>query len=179
MKRLLLSGLLLVLLVWPARGQSDQIVLSNLVFSAGALNAESASFRLTGTLGQPFAGRAASSRFIVTLGFWAAVSPEPPAPTAIEAIDSDAVPEQFSLDQNYPNPFNPATRIRYALPEPASVRMPIYDVLGREVAVLVDRQQAAGAYEVTFEASGLPSGLYFYRLETDRFSEIRQMSLIK
>ena len=89
------------------------------------------------------------------------------------------VPKQFSLDQNYPNPFNPATRIRYALPEPASARLTIYDVLGREVSLLVDRQQAAGTYEVTFEAGDLPSGVYFYRLETGPFSEIHQMLLVK
>ena len=130
-------------------------------------------------LGEPFAGRAASSTFIVTFGFWATVPPERPAPTAIEVIDSDAVPERFSLDQNFPNPFNPATRIRYALAEPASARLTIYDVLGREVSVLVDRPQAAGTYEVAFEAGSLPSGLYFYQLRAGRFSSIRQMSLIK
>ncbi len=153
------------------------MVLSNVVFSAAAVTGESASYRLTGTLGEPFAGRAASSSFIVTLGFWATVPPEMPAPTAIETID--AVPKRFSLDQNYPNPFNPATRIRYALPEPAAARLTIYDVLGREVSLLVDRQQAAGTYEVTFEAGDLPSGVYFYRLETGPFSEIRQMLLVK
>ncbi len=177
MKRLLLSGLLLVLLALPAQGQS--MVLSNVVFSAGTVTGESASYRLTATLGEPFAGRAASSTFIVTFGFWATVPPERPAPTAIEVIDSDAVPERFSLDQNFPNPFNPATRIRYALAEPASARLTIYDVLGREVSVLVDRPQAAGTYEVAFEAGSLPSGLYFYQLRAGRFSSIRQMSLIK
>ena len=60
-----------------------------------------------------------------------------------------------------------------------SVRLTIYDVLGREVTVLVDRQQTPGTYEVTFEADGLPSGVYFYRLETGPFSEIRQMLLVK
>ncbi len=177
MKRLLLSGLLLVLLALPAQGQS--MVLSNVVFSAGTVTGESASYRLTATLGEPFAGRAASSRFIVTFGFWATVPPEATAPTAIEAVASDAVPTQFVLDQNYPNPFNPATWIRYALPQPVSVRLTIYDVLGREVTVLVDRQQTPGTYEVTFEADGLPSGVYFYRLETGPFSEIRQMLLVK
>ena len=176
MKRLLLSGLLLILLALPARVQG-QFVLRNVVFGAGAVTGESASYHVSGTLGEPFVGRAASSSFIVTLGFWATVPPETTAPTAIEAIDT--VPKRFSLDQNYPNPFNPATRIRYALPEPASARLTIYDVLGREVSLLVDRQQAAGVYEVTFEAGDLPSGVYFYRLVTGPFSEIRQMLLVK
>ena len=176
MKRLLRCSLLLILLALPARVQG-QFVLRNVVFGAAAVTGESASYRVSGTLGEPFVGRAASSSFIVTLGFWATVPPETTAPTAIEAID--AVPKRFSLDQNYPNPFNPATRIRYALPEPASARLTIYDVLGREVSVLVDRRQAAGTYEVTFEAGDLPSGVYFYRLETGPFSEIRQMLLVK
>ena len=160
----------------PARVQG-QFVLRNVVFSAGAVTGESASYRLTTTLGEPFAGRAASSSFIVTLGFWATVPPEATAPTAIEAID--AVPKRFSLDQNYPNPFNPATRIRYALPEPASARLMIYDVLGREVSLLVDRQQAAGTYEVTFEAGDLPSGVYFYHLRAGDYSETRKMLIVK
>ncbi len=176
MKRLLRCGLLLILLALPARVQG-QFVLRNVVFGAAAVTGESASYRVRGTLGEPFVGRAASSSFIVTLGFWATVPPETTAPTAIEAIDT--VPKRFSLDQNYPNPFNPATRIRYALPEPTSARLTIYDVLGREVSLLVDRRQAAGTYEVTFEAGDLPSGVYFYRLETGPFSEIRQMLLVK
>ena len=75
--------------------------------------------------------------------------------------------------------FRLTTRIRYALPDPASARLTIYDALGREVSVLVDRQQAAGAYEVTFEAGDWPSGVCFYRLETGPFSEISQMLLLK
>ena len=173
------ASLLLGLLAGPAQSQSPQYVVTDIVFSAGALNVESASYRLTGTLGQPFVGTYESDGLRLDLGFWATVDAEPPAPTAIETIASDAVPTQFVLDQNYPNPFNPATRIRYALPTSEPVRLAIYDVLGREVAVLVDRQQAAGLYEVTFEADGLPSGLYFYRLQAGRFSSIRQMSLIK
>jgi hypothetical protein len=178
MKCFLLASLLLGLVAGPAQGQSAPFIVSDLVFSAGALNAESTSFRLAGTFGQPFAGRATSSGSIVTLGFWAAPLGTP-EPTTIEPIEADAVPQRFSLDQNYPNPFNPATRIRYAVPEPASVRLTIHDVLGREVVMLVDRRQAAGTYEVPFEAGDLPSGMYFYRLETDRFWEIRQMILLK
>ena len=156
--------------------------LSQLDFPSKRLNAvtgESASYHLTGTLGQPFTGRAASSRFIVTLGFWATVPPEATAPTAIEAVASDAVPTQFVLDQNYPNPFNPATHIRYALPTSEQVRLAIYDVLGREVSVLVDRQQAAGTYEVAFDADGLPSGLYVYRIEAGSSHQARTMLLLK
>ncbi|NBC17703.1 MAG: T9SS type A sorting domain-containing protein, partial [Bacteroidetes bacterium] len=75
----------------------------------------------------------------------------------------EAVPEQAALDGAYPNPFNPQTTIRYALPEAADVRLAVYDLLGREVAVLAEGTQPAGTHTATFDAAGLPSGVYLYR----------------
>lgn len=92
---------------------------------------------------------------------------------------SDAIPAQIMLEQNYPNPFNPSTNLAYALPNAAKVHLAIYDVLGRKVATLVDKFQQAGAYSVRFEASGLSTGLYFYRLETDAFTKTRKMLLVR
>ena len=92
---------------------------------------------------------------------------------------SAQVPEAFQLDQNYPNPFNPTTQIEYALPEASRVRLAIYDVQGREVTVLVEGQQAAGTYAVSFSGLGLPSGLYVYRLEAGAYSQMRMMMLVK
>ncbi len=85
----------------------------------------------------------------------------------------------FQEPQNYPNPFNPTTRIRYALPQRAHVRLSVYDVQGRRVAVLVASEQPAGRYEVAFEAGALPSGVYFYRLEAGAFRAVRQMLLLR
>jgi len=95
------------------------------------------------------------------------------------AVDDEAVPERFALEGNYPNPFNPATRIRYALPHRAPVRLVVYDVRGRLVAVLLEADQAAGWHEVTFEAGALSSGVYFYRLEAGAFRQVRSMLLVK
>jgi hypothetical protein len=89
------------------------------------------------------------------------------------------VPTGYLLAANYPNPFNPITTIRYSLPEPVHVRLRVYDLLGREVALLADRLQAAGTYEAVFDATGLPSGVYLYRLEAGRFTQIRAMTLVK
>ena len=75
-------------------------------------------------------------------------------------------PTVFSLDQNYPNPFNPATKISYSLAEPGKVLLSVYDILGREVAVLVNNEQAAGTHEVSFNAGNLSSGIYFYTLQS-------------
>ena len=84
----------------------------------------------------------------------------------------------FELD-NYPNPFNPATTIAYSLPRAEQVRVSIYDVLGREVRLLVDGRQAAGRHEVVFEAGALPSGTYFYRIETPSGVQAKKLVLLK
>jgi len=88
-------------------------------------------------------------------------------------------PVQFSLKQNYPNPFNPVTTISYSLPEKAQVRLIVFDVLGREVATLVNKQQESGVYNVKFDASNLNSGIYFYQLKAGNFSEVKKLSLLK
>ncbi len=95
-------------------------------------------------------------------------------------IEVDAgVPKQFALDQNYPNPFNPTTMIRYELPVASTVSLKVYDVLGREVATLVNERQEAGAYSVTFNANTLSSGVYFYRLQAGNFVATKKMMLVK
>ena len=88
-------------------------------------------------------------------------------------------PDVLELAQNYPNPFNPATVISYALPEQAQVRLAVYDMLGRTVAVLVDVQQAPGRYDVTWDASNHSSGVYVYRLDAGGLSITRKMTLVK
>jgi len=89
------------------------------------------------------------------------------------------LPQEFSLGQNYPNPFNPATTIRYELPQRADVRLEVYDILGRRVALLVDGTQTTGRYEVRFDASRFASGTYLYRLIAGDYVEVRKMMLIK
>jgi hypothetical protein len=90
-----------------------------------------------------------------------------------------SVPTTFALEGNYPNPFNPTTTIRFTLPEAANVRLSVYDLLGREVHVLVDGTLAAGAHTSTFDAAGLPSGSYLYRLETPAGAFSSLMTLTK
>ncbi len=85
--------------------------------------------------------------------------------TATAVGDGPIRPTSFALEQNYPNPFNPETSIRYDLPEAAFVRLSIYNPLGQEVATLVNEQEPPGSYQVKFNATSLPSGMYFYRLQ--------------
>ncbi len=92
---------------------------------------------------------------------------------------STEVPNNFSLSQNYPNPFNPSTRINYELPITNYVSIKVYDVLGNEIETLVNEKQNAGSYSVNFNAASLPSGIYFYKLVTEIFSETKKMILKK
>ncbi len=96
----------------------------------------------------------------------------------IEQIGAD-VPRTFLLEQNYPNPFNPSTTIRYQLPVASEVKLEVYDVLGKKVAKLVNERQAAGVYQVIWNANGLSSGTYFYRLQAGQFVQTRKMMLVK
>jgi hypothetical protein len=92
-------------------------------------------------------------------------------------------PNSYALEQNYPNPFNPTTKIRYRLPKNDAgltrVQLVIYDILGAEVKRPVEKMQEAGYYEVEFNAAGLASGMYIYRLQTEDFSAIKKMLLLK
>lgn len=89
------------------------------------------------------------------------------------------VPEGFELNQNYPNPFNPTTQISYTLPSATDVSLNVYDVTGRQIEKLVNTRQSSGNYSVSFNASKLPSGMYFYRIEAGGFADVKQMMLIK
>lgn len=92
---------------------------------------------------------------------------------------SNLIPERYSLSQNYPNPFNPVTRINFAIPKQGLVTLKVYDVLGREIKTLVNEVKAPGSYSVDFNGAGLPSGVYFYKLESNLFSDIKRMILVK
>jgi hypothetical protein len=88
-------------------------------------------------------------------------------------------PTEFSLAQNYPNPFNPNTTIEYDLPKEVSVRLTVYDNLGREVRTLVSAVQQPGYYKVVFDAHALSSGVYYYRLHAGDFVKVRKLLLMK
>jgi len=93
--------------------------------------------------------------------------------------NENKVPESFRLYQNYPNPFNPVTKINFALPKQGFVTIKIYDVLGREVRTLVNEVKTPGNYIVEFNANELASGVYFYKIEVNGFSDVKRMILIK
>jgi hypothetical protein len=104
---------------------------------------------------------------------------EPGTNTRVGNDKNSGIVREYILHQNYPNPFNPTTVISYQVPTNSKVELKVYDVLGREVETLVNERQNAGEYSVTFDASNLSSGVYFYKLQTERFLETKQMVLIK
>ncbi|MFA7420100.1 MAG: T9SS type A sorting domain-containing protein [Melioribacteraceae bacterium] len=99
-------------------------------------------------------------------------------PTDIEAW-KNIIPTTFSLSQNYPNPFNPKTTIKYQIPENGQVTLKVYDILGREVAMLVNEHKNTGEYQVKFNASNFASGVYFYHLQAGTYSQSKKMILMR
>src|ERR1051326_6744102 len=103
----------------------------------------------------------------------------PPSPPAGDNIMPRRLPTEYSLDQNFPNPFNPVTEIRYSVIANSRVTLQVYNVLGKQVALLVDEQKNPGTYIVSWNASALPSGIYFYKLQAGGFSDVKKLALIK
>jgi hypothetical protein len=111
--------------------------------------------------------------------YGAPYSVDPMIPTGIKGSGSVSIPDQFTLSQNYPNPFNPSTMINFALPVSGMVTLKVYDMVGREVATLVNSYTNAGSYSVSFDASQLSSGMYFYKLQSGEFAQVKKMMLVK
>ena len=86
---------------------------------------------------------------------------------------------EYELFDNYPNPFNPSTTIKFEIPELSFVTLKVYDILGGEISTLINEEKSSGSYEVEFDASDLPSGIYFYKLQTENFAETKKMTLLK
>jgi hypothetical protein len=131
------------------------------------------------TVGQPMVGSCSCPTNAASVGFWYARGE---AVTAVGSICD--LPLAFRLDQNFPNPFNPTTLINYQLSSESGVKIRVYDVLGREIAVIVDERQQAGVHSVSFHATNLASGVYFYRIEAKgnsgvSFVSTRKMMLVK
>lgn len=103
-----------------------------------------------------------------------------PPPPPGDAMESPVfVSTEYGLEQNYPNPFNPVTTLRYALPNDGLVQLRIFNILGQEVALVVNEYREAGVHTATWDASTVPSGVYFYKITAGSYSETRKMLLIR
>jgi hypothetical protein len=162
---------------WVLTANAQTVMVREPVFDMGFEVASVANSRMRSVGGQPVVGLARAGNGMVTSGFladslsWSLV-------TGVDGPGAYDLPLTFELRQNYPNPFNPTTVVSWQLPVSSHVRLVIYDLLGREVATLVNEVRAPGAYHITWNAAGLASGVYLYRLTAGSFSETKKMLLL-
>jgi len=184
MKKKLISNIIfvLVLILIPTQfARSQYQTPYSVIGSGGNLSANSV-YTLYSTVGESFTGHSSNSSHNQYEGFWYVYYED-----IIVSVEDDlTMPATFKLEQNYPNPFNPTTIIRFGVPERSNVVLKIYDILGSEVATLVNEEMDAGWYERSFNATSLSSGVYIYRLEAvstseqlEKFISIKKMLLIK
>jgi hypothetical protein len=122
------------------------------------------------------------AKIIVTSNDKNAINEIPIIAEATEVISVDNItvlPSSYSLEQNYPNPFNPSTKIKYSIKDAGFVSIQVFDIFGREVTKLINLFQPSGNYEITFDAVNLTSGIYYYKLNINNFTETKKMLLIK
>jgi hypothetical protein len=181
MKRFMTVLFLLLLsspAAWPQSSQNFKIEAD--FFDSGGLgvsNPRSTNFFNTTSAGQSASGQSSQSQnFQATSGAGGAFF-APTTPTGV--TDLSSLPTVYTLEQNYPNPFNPTTIISYALPKQSHVTLKVYDVLGRDLQTLVEEKQDVGVYTLKFDASGLASGVYFYRLVAGSFISTKKLMLLR
>jgi hypothetical protein len=163
----------MLVLAMLAASASAQSVIPRFVVASGGTRATSTNFSVHATVGQPVVGNSAGTNLRLRSGYWSTG----PVPTGVG--DTSPRSPSYALDQNYPNPFNPRTTIAFVLPRDTHVRLRIFDAAGAEVARLIDASMQAGAHRVEFDAAGLASGVYFYRLEVAGFRQARKLVLLK
>jgi Secretion system C-terminal sorting domain len=146
-------------------GSPDSVVLNSVVSASVPYNA----YTITVTGAESAGPRTHLRSWTLNVGNFVGIS-----------HNGSEVPQTYQLFQNYPNPFNPTTVIYYSVPKQTLVNLKVYDILGREVAALVNNQiRQAGEYQVTFDASNFPSGIYYYRINAGEYTDVRKMILIK
>jgi len=171
-----LFRILLNLLIFASTALWAQTQIETSVIGNGGLTISSEINRIVGTVGQSLIGRTNSQINMIKTGFWEQASK---LITDVNLVDEKLLPTEFQLYQNYPNPFNPTTKISWQSPVGSWQTLKVYDLLGNEVAKLVDEEKPAGTYEVNFDAKNLSSGVYFYKLQSGAFVEMKKMILLR
>lgn len=144
-------------------------------FSSGFSTSKNANSEIVSEAGQNLVGVSGKGNTWITGGFFTS---HPNIFTGVNNTE-ESVPGKYQLYQNYPNPFNPSTIISWQLPSKSHVLLKVYNVLGKEISTLVNEVRPAGKYKIIFDAGTLASGVYFYRLIADSFSETKKMLLIR
>ncbi len=165
---------LLSVFLMQAYAQNAKVLISS--FDMGFAEQKSANTMVRAIAGQSFAGTLKQSNIQIVSSLLGDTAFRA-VPVGVEQVDQ--VPMQFALAQNYPNPFNPTTQIMFSVGTYGHTSLRIYDVLGREVATLVDEVKPAGYYSVQWNAQGRASGVYFYRITANDFVRTKKLLLLK
>jgi len=152
-----------------------QYQITNSVIGSGGNVISNSNNNIVSTVGEAFIGKSSNTVNQNQIGFWYAYQQT----TITDVENEEIIPTVFKLEQNYPNPFNPSTRIKFAVPERSNVLIKVYDILGSEVATLVNEEMDAGWYENNFNAAGLSSGVYLFRMEAGNFISTKKMIYLR
>lgn len=145
------------------------------VFSTVGNKSTNSTQHLNFTIGESLIGYSDNSSTKNYTGFWYTFNES----LTTNVQDQNFIPSEFKLEQNFPNPFNPSTVIKFAVPERSMITLKVYDIIGREIAILINEERDAGWYEQSFDASALSSGIYIYRLSAGSKVFSKKMMLIK
>ncbi len=173
LRTLVFAGLMT--LAFAGSADAQVYTISKSVIGSGGGPISGGGFQLNGTIGQPVIGPTSGTQFTINQAFWYTV---PVGTGDVKPLPGSAA--GYELAQNYPNPFNPSTLIRFSLPVGQKVTIRVMNLLGEEVARILDEEwKDAGNWEVDFVAENLPSGTYVYRIEAGSFSMSKKMVLMK
>jgi len=179
----LVPGLVLFIIFCNAKTVAQNNAISWWAFDAGFGIPNSSTAQVKSALGQSFVGLARQSTNQIESGFL--VDTLLRGTIVSVAEEEPSLPDVYSLSQNYPNPFNPVTRIQFSLPAESHVRLIVYNILGQEIASLINAPRQAGNYLIEWDAAHVGSGVYFYRIEarpvagTSPFTTLRKMMLLR
>ena len=143
--------------------------------SNGGEKQSSKSYLFVGNVGQANTDQSGSTNYLVQAGFWQMFYQD----VIQDVEDDEMLPKEYKLEQNYPNPFNPSTTLKFGLPERSYVLMKVYDILGREVATLLNQEMEAGWYKISFNAASYSSGIYICRMQAGKNIFVKKMMMIK
>ncbi len=180
MKKLIILFTLLIVLSISNHALAQFQMLKS-VFGNGSTSIAETNFRLVGTIAQPLIGVTRTSSNIMDIGFW--YDRTNTRPTSVQDIGMNEL--DFRLDQNYPNPLvigssqNMITTIGYTVPYHTHIKIELYNFLGNKIATIVDEESDPGTYKHTWNASGLTSGIYLYRLSGNGFSETKKITVLQ
>ena len=162
-------------LLLPIRGPAQSTVPWSAI-STGSLVSSSPTTIVRSVVGQGFVGIMQGANTLIETGFLADTLFRM---LVASVAERGVLPKEYALLQNYPNPFNPSTTIKYELPRASDVTLCIFDVLGREVSMLLNDRRDAGVHAVKFDGSNLTSGVYFYRLRAGDFAQTKKLLILR